>query len=107
MKGLDWRENGGAVISLASSHLTDLRHAGGASPTPLPRRIRRSSASGALAAARSALSPWPDPARLPSSFLLKPTMQASDAVLEAASEIRLLGHSDNCEAVNDVLVRAN
>ncbi|BAS73240.1 Os01g0624266 [Oryza sativa Japonica Group] len=34
-------------------------------------------------------------------------MQASDAVLEAASEVGLLGHSDCGEAVNDVLVRAD
>uniref|UniRef100_A0A0D3FWR5 Uncharacterized protein n=1 Tax=Oryza barthii TaxID=65489 RepID=A0A0D3FWR5_9ORYZ len=85
-----------APSSLASSHLADLHRAGGASPSPLPRRIRSSSASGALAAARSASSPWPNPARLPSSFLLKPAIQASDAVLEAASE---LGFLDTVTAV--------
>ncbi|EEC77422.1 hypothetical protein OsI_16208 [Oryza sativa Indica Group] len=79
-----------APSSLASSHLADLHRVGGASPSPLPRRIRSSSASGALAAARSASSPWPNPARLPSSFLLKPAIQASDAVLEAASELGFL-----------------
>ena len=97
-----------APSSLASSHLIDLHRAGGASPSPLPRCIRSSSASGALAAARSASSPWPDPARLPSSFLLKPVIQASDAVLEAASELgQLLGHGDGGEAVNGVIVRAD
>uniref|UniRef100_A0A0D9Z2L9 Uncharacterized protein n=1 Tax=Oryza glumipatula TaxID=40148 RepID=A0A0D9Z2L9_9ORYZ len=79
-----------ATSSLASSHLADLHRAGGASPSPLPRRIRSSSASGALAAARSASSPWPDPARLPSSVLLKPAIQASDAVLEVVSELGFL-----------------
>nr|BAC55755.1 hypothetical protein [Oryza sativa Japonica Group] len=97
-----------APSSLASSHLIDLHRAGGASPSPLPRCIRSNSASGALAATRSASSPWPDPARLPSSFLLKPVIQASDAVLEAASELgQLLGHGDGGEAVNGVIVRAD
>ncbi|EEC82202.1 hypothetical protein OsI_26345 [Oryza sativa Indica Group] len=84
-----------ASSSLASSHLADLHRVGGASPSLLPRCIRSSSASGALAAARSASSPWPDPARLPSS-LLKPAIQASDVVLEAASE---LGFLDTMTAV--------
>uniref|UniRef100_A0A0E0IC27 Uncharacterized protein n=1 Tax=Oryza nivara TaxID=4536 RepID=A0A0E0IC27_ORYNI len=97
-----------APSSLVSSHLIDLHRAGGVSPSPLPRRIRSSSASGALAAARSTSSPWPDPARLPSSFLLKPAIQASDAILEAASELgQLLGHGDGGEAVNGVIVRAD
>uniref|UniRef100_A0A0E0GHD7 Uncharacterized protein n=1 Tax=Oryza nivara TaxID=4536 RepID=A0A0E0GHD7_ORYNI len=69
-----------ATSSLASSYLADLHRAGGASPSPLPRRIRSSSASGALAAARSASSPWPDPQAI----------QASDAVLEAALELGFL-----------------
>nr|CAE04358.1 OSJNBa0060P14.5 [Oryza sativa Japonica Group] len=75
-----------APSSLAFSHLADLHRAGGASPSPLPRRIRSSSASGALAAARSASSPWPNPASVGAG---------------------LLGHGDGGEAVNGVIVRAD
>lgn len=46
----DWiGERMAAASSLTSSHLTELRRAGGASPLPLPWCIRSSSASSALA----------------------------------------------------------
>uniref|UniRef100_A0A0E0DVB1 Uncharacterized protein n=1 Tax=Oryza meridionalis TaxID=40149 RepID=A0A0E0DVB1_9ORYZ len=86
-----------APSSLASSHLADLHRASGASPSPLPRRIHSSSASGALAAARSASSPWPDPASN-TSKRCRPGSSVGAG---------LLGHGDGGEAVNGVIVRAD